>query len=38
VAKRGVPMLDAKPVETRIAGGFVVGVGFVFLFTAVSPF
>jgi len=38
VAKRGVTMLDAKPVETRIAGGFVVGVGFVFLFTAVSPF
>ena len=38
VAKRGVTMLDAKPVETRIAGGFVAGVGFVFLFSAVSPF
>ena len=38
VAKRDVMMFDAKPVETRIAGGFVTGVGFVFLFSAVSPF
>lgn len=38
VAKRGADMLDAKPAGTRIAGGFVAGIGFVFLFTAVSPF
>ena len=38
VASRGAAVLDAKPVGTRIAGGVVAGIGFVFLFTAVAPF
>ncbi len=37
-ARRVAKTVDAKPVQTRIAGGFVAGIGFVFLFTAVSPF
>lgn len=38
VARRASAVVDAKPVGTRIAGGVVAGIGFVFLFTAVAPF
>lgn len=38
LARRVFAAVDAKPVGTRIAGGVVAGIGFVFLFTAVAPF
>lgn len=38
IAVKAQDVVEAKPVGTRLAGSFVAGVGFVFLFTAVAPF
>jgi len=38
IAVKAQDVVEAKPVGTRLAGSFVAGVGFVFLFAAVAPF
>ena len=38
IALKAQDTVEAKPIGTRLAGSFVAGVGFVFLFTAVAPF
>jgi len=38
IAVKSQSIVEAKPVGTRLAGSFVAGVGFVFLFTAIAPF